>query len=385
MYHIKLLNKISKHGLSHLDPACVVSEDAPANAIIVRSADMHEYALNPELYAIARAGAGYNNIPVDACSEAGVCVFNTPGANANAVRELVICALLLSSRKIVEAIDWAKSLAGDPDALAKVEKGKSQFVGPEIAGKALGVIGLGKVGGLSANAAVDLGMEVYGYDPYLSLDNAWRLARRIKRAASYDEIFTSCDYITIHAPLTDETKNLINAESIAKMKDGVRIINLARGGLVNNDDMRAALASGKVAKYVTDFPTGDIIGVENVVALPHLGASTPESEENCAVMAAEQISEFLKNGNVVNSVNFPNLSQERSTKYRITVLHRNIPNMISAVSGAIGNAGINIEHMYNRSRGAYAYMMCDTDTKPTEDCVRALNAVEGAIRVRVIE
>lgn len=384
MYNIKLLNKISANGLSHLDPSCVVDENAAANAIIVRSADMHEYAMNPELYAIARAGAGYNNIPVDACAEAGICVFNTPGANANAVRELVLCALLLSSRRIVEAIDWCKDLKDDPDALKKVEKGKSQFVGPEIAGKTLGVIGLGKVGVLAANAAVDLGMEVYGFDPYLSLESAWSLARRIKRAASYDEIYANCDYITIHAPLTDETKNLVCAESIAKMRDGVRIINLARGGLVNNDDIKAALASGKVAKYVTDFPTGDIIGTENVIALPHLGASTPESEENCAVMAAEQISDFLLNGNITNSVNFPNLVQERSTKYRITVFHRNVPNMISAVSGAIGNAGINIEHMYNRSRGAYAYMVCDTNTQPTPECVKNLNAIDGAIRVRVI-
>ncbi|MBE6935583.1 MAG: ACT domain-containing protein [Ruminococcaceae bacterium] len=385
MFNIKLLNKISANGLSYLDPACQVSETEAPDAIIVRSADMHSYEMNPELVAIARAGAGYNNIPTDACAEAGICVFNTPGANANAVRELVLCALLLSSRKIVEAIDWCKDLKDDPDALKKVEKGKSQFVGPEIAGKTLGVIGLGKVGGLAANAALDLGMNVLGFDPYLSLDNAWSLARGIKRAASYDEIFANCDYITIHAPLTDETKNLINAETIAKMPDGVRIINLARAGLVNNDDIKAALASGKVAKYVTDFPTGDIIGVENVVAMPHLGASTPESEENCAVMAAEEISDFLLNGNTTNSVNFPNLSQPRSTKFRITVLHRNVPNMISAVSGAIGNAGVNIEHMYNRSRGEYAYMMLDTDVHPTDAALEALNAIDGVLKVRILD
>jgi D-3-phosphoglycerate dehydrogenase len=345
---------------------------------------MLSYEMNPELLTIARAGAGYNNIPVDECVKQGICVFNTPGANANAVRELVICAMLLSSRKIAEAIDWCKQLKDDPDALKKVEKGKSQFVGPELAGKTLGIIGLGAVGVLVANAAVDLGMEVLGYDPYLSLENAWGLARRVKRAASYDEIYANSDYITIHAPLNAETKNLICADTLAKMKDGVRIINLARGGLVNNDDIKAALLTGKCAKYVTDFPTGDVIGVENIIALPHLGASTPESEENCAVMAAESISDFLLNGNTLNSVNFPNISQPRGAKYRITVLHQNIPNMIAAVSGALGDAGINIEHMCNRSRGEYAYMMCDTNTEPTEACVEVINKVEGVIKVRVL-
>ena len=384
MYNIKLFNNIMEKGLRHLDPACTVSDTEAPNAIIVRSADMHEYEMGNELYAIARAGAGYNNIPVDVCSEKGVCVFNTPGANANAVRELVVCALLLSSRRIAEAIEWCHSLKDDPDALKKVEKGKSQFVGPELAGKTLGVIGLGKVGVLAANAAVDLGMEVYGFDPYLSVESAWSLARRIKRAASYDEIYANCDYITIHAPLNDETRNLINAESIAKMRYGVRIINLARGELVNNDDIKQGLMSGKVAKYVTDFPTGDVIGVDNIIALPHLGASTPESEENCAIMAAEQISDFLLNGNVHNSVNFPALYQERSTLCRVTVFHRNVPNMISAVSSVIGGTGINIEHMYTRSRGAYAYMMIDTDCRPSDESITRLSEIDGVLKVRVL-
>lgn len=384
MYNIKLYNKILESGLQHLDPSCVINNNADPNAIIVRSADMHECTFNPDLMAIARAGAGFNNIPVDECSESGICVFNTPGANANAVRELVICALLLSSRRITEAIEWSKSLKGDPDALTKVEKGKSQFTGPELAGKTLGVIGLGKVGVLVANAAVDLGMKVYGYDPYISVENAWSLARRIKRAASYDEIYANCDYISVHAPLNNETRHLICTESIAKMRYGVRIINLARGELVNNDHIKTALISGKVAKYVTDFPTGDVIGVENIIAMPHLGASTPESEENCAIMAAEQISDFLLNGNIRNSVNFPNISQERSTNCRITVFHRNIPNMIGAISGLIGNAGINIEHMYNRSRGSYAYTILDISNRPDDASIEALKNINDVLRVRVL-
>lgn len=383
MYNISLLNKISPAGLAYLDPQCQVS-DKSANGIIVRSADMTDYEFNPELYAIARAGAGYNNIPVDTCSEKGIVVFNTPGANANAVRELALCALLLSSRRIVEAIDWCKALAGDADALKKVEKGKSQFIGPEIAGKTLGVIGLGRVGVLVANAAVDLGMNVLGYDPYLSVQSAWSLARRIHRAESYDEIYENCDYISVHAPLTPETQDLICAATIAKMKYGVRIINLARGGLVNNADIKEALASGKVAKYVTDFPSGDIIGFENVIAMPHLGASTPESEENCAVMASQQISDFLLTGNIVNSVNFPQMVQPMNTQFRITVLHRNIPNVISFVTGMIGAQGINIEHLYTSSRGSYAYMMIDTNTQPDEECLEKLRQNDGVLRVRVI-
>ncbi len=383
MYQVKLMNKISPAGLSHLGKDFEIGEEKP-DAIIVRSADMQSYEFNPELLAIARAGAGYNNIPVDRCSEEGICVFNTPGANANAVRELVVCALLLSSRRIVEAIEWEKTLAGDPDALTKAEKGKSQFVGPEIAGKTLGIIGLGRVGVLAANAAVDLGMHVLGCDPYLSIDSAWGLARRVQRAESYDEIFANSDYITLHAPLNDETKNMINAESIAKMRDGVRIINLARGGLVNNDDIRAALASGKVAKYVTDFATGDIIGVPNVIALPHLGASTPESEENCAVMASEQVAAYLRDGSVRNSVNLPAFDTPRDGLERIAIINRNEPNMLGQITSVLAGAGINIEHMFNRAKKNYAYTVVDTSSTPSDDCIAALRAIPGVLRVRVI-
>ena len=384
MFSIKLLNNISKTGLASLGEGFQISDENP-DAIIVRSADMQSYEFDENLLAIARAGAGFNNIPVARCSDAGICVFNTPGANANAVRELVVCALLLSSRRIVEAIEWCKGLAGDPDALTKAEKGKNQFVGPEIYGKTLGVVGLGKVGALAANAAVDLGMNVLGYDPYLSVDAAWSLARRVKKAVSYDEIFANSDYITIHAPLTDETKDMINAETIAKMKDGVRIINLARGGLVNTADIKAALASGKVAKYVTDFADGDLIGTENVIALPHLGASTPESEENCAVMASEQIAAYLRDGTIRNSVNLPNFDAERAGLCRIAIINRNAPNMLGQITSVLAAAGINIEHMFNRAKKDYAYTVVDTDTKLTAESIASLKAIDGVLRVRVIE
>ena len=382
-YKIKLMNKIADAGVEQLDKSFVVSNQDP-DGIIVRSADMTDYVFNPELCAIARAGVGYNNIPIDRCSEDGIVVFNTPGANANAVRELVLCALLISSRRIIDAVEWCKTLAGDPEAEVKAEKGKSQFVGPELAGKTLGIIGLGHVGVIVANAAVDLGMNVLGYDPYLSLENAWGMARRVQRAASYDEIYENADYITIHAPLNDETRNMISAGTIAKMKYGVRIINLARGGLVNNDDIKAALASGKVGRYVTDFPSAEILGFENVIALPHLGASTPESEENCAVMAARQISDYLLTGNIVNSVNYPNIVQPLTTAHRITVLHRNIPNMISYATGIIGAQGINIEHLYTTARGTYAYMMIDTNTQPDAEAIEKLKQNDGILRVRVL-
>ena len=383
MYQVKLLNKISQAGLTRLGRDFAIGDEKP-EAIIVRSADMQDYGFNPELLAIARAGAGYNNIPVERCSEAGICVFNTPGANANAVRELVICALLLSSRRIVEAIEWCRTLEGDPDAPAKAEKGKSRFAGPEIAGKTLGIIGLGKVGVLTANAAVDLGMHVLGYDPYLSVESAWGLARRVQKAVSYDEIFANSDYITIHAPLTDETRNMINAASIAKMRDGVRIINLARGGLVDNDDLRAALASGKVAKYVTDFASGDIIGVENVLVLPHLGASTPESEANCAVMASEQVAAYLRDGTIRNSVNLPSFDTPREGLERIAIINRNEPNMLGQITSVLAAAGINIEHMFNRAKKNYAYTVVDTSSTPDDACLAALRAIPGVLRVRVI-
>ena len=384
MYQVKLLNNISKAGLASLGEGFAVSDENP-DAILVRSADMLSYEFNDNLLAIARAGAGYNNIPVDRCSEAGICVFNTPGANANAVRELAVCALFLSSRRITEAAAWCQTLAGDPDAAAKVEKAKAQFAGPEIAGKTLGVLGLGKIGVLVANAAVDLGMEVLGYDPFLSVESAWGLARRVKKAAGYEEIYRSCDYITIHVPLNPDTKGMINAEAIAQMKDGVRIINLARGGLVNHADLLPALASGHVARYVTDFPDAEIIGVPNVVALPHLGASTPESEENCAAMASAQLSAYIREGTIRNSVNLPNFDAERAGLCRIAIINRNTPNMLGQITSQLAAAGINIEHMFNRAKKDYAYTVVDTDTEPSEASIAALRAIDGVLRVRVID
>ena len=353
MYQIKTLNKISKAGLNAFDAAKYTCGDdfAAPDAIIVRSASMHEMALDPNTIAVARAGAGVNNIPVDQMSENGVAVFNTPGANANAVKELVLCAMLLSSRKIVPAIDWCKTLKGQGDQVSKqVEKGKSAFAGPEIKGKKLGVIGLGAIGILVANAAEALGMEVYGYDPYLSVDAAWSLSTTIRHAGDLKEIFENCDYITVHVPLTDETRDLVRAETIATMKDGVRILNFARGDLVNSADILAALAEGKVAAYVTDFPTDEMLGATGVIAIPHLGASTPESEDNCAAMAAKELADYLENGNITNSVNLPNVSAARAGACRICVIHRNIPTMLSQVTAAITEAGVNIANLINKSK-----------------------------------
>lgn len=387
MYQIKTLNKISKAGLNAFDAAKYTCGDdfAAPDAIIVRSASMHETELDANTIAVARAGAGVNNIPVDKMSENGVAVFNTPGANANAVKELVLCAMLLSSRKIVPAIDWCKTLKGQGDQVSKqIEKGKSAFAGPEIKGKKLGVIGLGAIGILVANAAEALGMEVYGYDPYLSVDAAWSLSTAIHHAGDLKEIFENCDYITVHVPLTDETRNLVRAETIATMKDGVRILNFARGDLVNSADILAALAEGKVAAYVTDFPTDEMLGATGVIAIPHLGASTPESEDNCAAMAAKELADYLENGNITNSVNLPNVSAARTGACRICVIHRNIPTMLSQVTAAITEAGVNIANLINKSKKDYAYTIADCDAvvgKETED---AIAAIDGVIKVRTI-
>lgn len=388
MYQIKTLNKISRAGLNAFDAAKYTCGDdfASPDAIIVRSASMHEMELDPNTIAVARAGAGVNNIPVDRMSENGVAVFNTPGANANAVKELVLCAMLLSSRKIVPAIDWCKTLEGQGDQVSKqVEKGKSAFAGPEIKGKKLGVIGLGAIGILVANAAEALGMDVYGYDPYLSVDAAWSLSTTIHHASDLKEIFENCDYITVHVPLTDETRGLVRAETIATMKDGVRILNFARGDLVNSADILAALAEGKVAAYVTDFPTDEMLGATGVIAIPHLGASTPESEDNCAAMAAKELADYLENGNITNSVNLPNVSAARAGACRICVIHRNIPTMLSQVTAAITEAGVNIANLINKSKKDYAYTIADCDAvvgKETED---AIAAIDGVIKVRTIQ
>lgn len=388
MYEIQTLNKISPVGTDRFDKQLyqVSNKCDSADGILVRSAAMHDIELPASLKAIARAGAGVNNIPVDKCSASGIVVFNTPGANANAVKELVLAGLLISSRKVVNAIEWVKTLKGQGAEVPKlVEKGKSAFAGPEILGKKLGVIGLGAIGSRVANSACALGMEVYGFDPYLSVEAAWGLSRNVHRAGSYDQIFENCDYITIHVPLTPETKEKINAEAFAKMKDGVRILNFARAELVKGDDMRAALADGKVAAYVVDFPTDEMLDVENVIAIPHLGASTPESEDNCAAMAADELIDYLENGNIRNSVNFPFVEVERSTETRLCVLHRNIPNMLSQISGVLSGAGLNIETMVNRSKKDNAYTILDVVGDIGEEQIKQIESIEGVIRTRKIQ
>ncbi|MBQ1349578.1 MAG: 3-phosphoglycerate dehydrogenase [Ruminococcus sp.] len=379
MYNVLKLNKIAAIGTDRLGSNynCADSVENP-DAVLVRSAAMHDMEFGDNLLAIARAGAGTNNIPKDKCTEQGIVVFNTPGANANAVKELVLAGLLLSSRKIVEGIEWAKTLKGNGDAVAKmVEKGKSQFVGPEITGKTLGVIGLGAIGILVANAAVALGMNVVGFDPFVSVPNALKLNPHVKLMKSNEEVMTSCDYLTIHVPLTPDTKDMVNAEMIAKMKDGVRILNYSRDGLVNCEAVLEALKSGKVAKYVTDFGNDMILGEENVIVLPHLGASTPESEDNCAVMACNQVKEYLENGNIINSVNYPAISLPRSGDKRICVMHKNVPERLHDAL-----AGMTVVGMLTKSRGDVAYTIIDVAGDADTE---KLAAVEGVVRVRVID
>ena len=382
---ILTLNKIAACGTDRLAGYTVGDNVTEPAGILVRSAAMHDMELPESVLAIARAGAGVNNIPVEACAEKGIVVFNTPGANANAVKELVLAGLLLSSRKVVPGIQWAAGLKGTPDVEKQIEKGKGAFVGPEILGKKLGVIGLGAIGILVANAAKALGMEVYGYDPYLSVDAAWGLSRSIHHATDLEQIYTQCDYITVHVPLNDSTRGMLNEAAFASMKDGVRILNYARAGLVDSDAMKAALASGKVAAYVVDFPTDEMLGVENVIAIPHLGASTPESEDNCAVMAADELKAYLENGAIRNSVNYPAMdAPPRTTAARICVLHKNIPAMLTAISAAIAEQGVNIDSMLNRSRKDYAYTILDVDSVPSAETENAIAAIDGVIRVRVI-
>ena len=388
MFNIKTLNKISETGLNILDAGkYAVSDDIEnPDAILVRSAKMHEYNFNSELLCIARAGAGTNNIPVDRCGDEGIVVFNTPGANSDAVKELVICSLLLSSRNVLGGVEWVKTIADNGDEVAAmVEKGKSAFVGPEICGKTLGVIGLGAVGAKISHDALRLGMNVYGYDPYLSIDAAWNLSSNIIHAMDVETIYKNCDYITIHIPYMDSTKHFIDAEAISHMKPGVRIINLARGELVNDDDIIAAIDSGKVAIYVTDFPNGKTANVPGIIAIPHLGASTPESEDNCAVMAAHETIEYLENGNISNSVNMPNAYLPRSGDPRICIIHKNIPDMLSKITTAVSAGGINIENMVNAGskNRAYAYTIIDVGSVP-DSLEKAIRAIDGIIRVRII-
>ncbi len=388
MFNIKTMNKISAVGLERLPAEDYTVGDAVENedSILVRSAKLHDYNFPASLWAIARAGAGVNNIPVDRCSESGVVVFNTPGANANAVKELVLCAMLLASRDVIGGAEWVKAQAATEgvEVADVVEKGKSAFVGPEIYRKTLGVVGLGAIGALVANIGLNMGMEVYGYDPYLSVDAALRLDRHIKVVKDLDTLYANSDYITLHLPYMEATKGTVNAAAIAKMKDGVRLINLARGGLVKDDDLIAALESGKVACYATDFPNNKLVAAPHVVGLPHLGASTPESEDNCAVMAANQLKDFLENGNIKNSVNFPNVIMERSGVQRLCVIHRNVPAVIAQITTQLGADGVNVENMTNKSKGEYAYTMVDTGSRVDEKALEHISKVPGVIRMRVI-
>ena len=384
MYNVKTLNKIAACGTDLLDRSKYTVGDDIDNpqAILVRSASMHEMELGDDLLAIARAGAGVNNIPVDKCSEKGIVVFNTPGANANAVKELVIAGMLLASRDVIGGVAWANTLTGD-DVDKQVEKGKSNFAGCEIKGKTLGIIGLGAIGILVANAAYALGMEVIGYDPYLSVDSALKLSRHVKKANSPEEVYAAADYITIHVPLMDSTRNTINAETIAQMKDGVIILNFARGGLVNNADIKKALADGKVAKYVVDFADSETVNQPGIINIPHLGASTAESEDNCAVMAAQELADYLENGNILNSVNFPNCSLPEDNIGRIAIAHKNIPNVIAKFTEALSS--VNISDMINKSKGELAYTIINTDHAIPADAIEKLNQIDAVIRVRVIK
>ena len=387
MYNILTLNKISETGLCHFSNEynCATDMTNP-DAILVRSASMHDMEFEKNTLAIARAGAGVNNIPIDKCSEEGIVVFNTPGANANAVKELVLTGLFLSSRKVIPAIEWAKTLKGNGDTVPKdVEKGKSAFAGPEIKGKTLGVIGLGAIGILVANAAAVLGMNVIGYDPYLSVEQRANLDKHVKVTDNLNTIYSESDYITLHLPLNDGTRGLINADTIATMKDEVRVLNFARGELVDAESIITALENGKVAAYVTDFPNDAVIGATGVIAIPHLGASTPESEDNCAVMAVEQVADYLENGSIVNSVNYPAVSLGACDKHRITIMHKNISGIVSKITSAFANEDVNIDNMVNKSKGDYAYTVVDSDTEASAEAINALKKINGIIRIRVIK
>ena len=388
MYRIKTMNKISPVGLQTFDDEryLVGSDIADEHAILVRSAKLHDYEMPKSLLAIARAGSGVNNIPIDRCSEAGIAVFSTPGANANAVKELVLCGMLMASRDVTGSIKWVKDQVESGVEVANVvEKGKSAFVGPELYKKTLGVIGLGAIGSLVANVALELGMDVYGYDPFLSVDAALRLDRHVHVVKDIAELYKRADYITIHIHYTDKTRHMINAEAIGKMKRGVRFINLARGEIVEDEAMLSALDTGKVAAYVTDFPNNKLVRAPHVVAMPHLGASTPESEQNCAAMAVDELKDYLENGNIKNSVNFPNVHMDRSGVQRLCIVNRNIPAMLANITALLAKDHVNVENMTNKSRGDYAYTMVDLGAKVDEKVIQDVMSLDGVIRVRVIE
>ena len=386
MFKYHCLNPISHVGLEQLDENYVKTDDAKeADAILVRSAKMHDMDFGPNLKLIARAGAGVNNIPLDRCAEEGIVVFNTPGANANGVKEIVIAGMLLAARDIIGGINWVQEYEEDGDIAKITEKKKKAFAGTEIQGKKLGVIGLGAIGVLVANAAVNLGMDVYGYDPYLSVDAAWKLSRHIHHAKTVDELYNQCDYITIHVPATEDTKGMIDKNAISLMKKGVVILNFARDVLVNQEDIVDALVSEKVRCYVTDFPTKEIVGVKGSIVIPHLGASTEESEDNCARMAASELRDFLENGNIHHSVNYPDCDMEKkSSAARITVLHRNVPKMLGQFTGILAEEGINISLMTNKSRGEYAYTMIDADAAVPAEVEKKISEAEGVLRVRIL-
>ena len=387
MFKYTCLNPIADVGLNNLTDEYTKTDDfAEADAVLVRSAAMHDMELPDNLCAVARAGAGVNNIPLDKCADKGIVVFNTPGANANGVKELFVTGMLLAARDVVGGIEWAKENADNENISKDMEKAKKQFAGTELMGKKIGVIGLGAIGVLVANVANRMKMDVYGVDPFLSVNNALSLSRDVKIVKSYEEIYKNCDYITIHVPLLEDTKGMLNKEAFDKMKDGVVILNMARDTLVNDDDMKAALESGKVAKYVTDFPNPAVMKMPNVIATPHLGASTAESEDNCAVMAVDEIRNYMENGNIVNSVNYPNCDAGVcDTKGRITVCHKNVPAMLNRITNVFSEANINIAHMTNKSRGNYAYCIFDIDSESSADVADKLSAVDGVLKVRIIK
>lgn len=387
MFKINCLNPIADVGLKNFTNNYEITADVnEADGVLVRSASMHEMEMSDSLLAVARAGAGVNNIPLEKCAEKGIVVFNTPGANANGVKELVLAGMLLASRDVVGGIEWVKSAADNAEIAKAAEKEKKNFAGKEIMGKKLGVIGLGAIGVKVANAAIALGMDVYGYDPYLSVNAAWNLSRSVKHVINVDDIYAECDYITIHVPLLDSTKGMINAVSIAKMKEGVIILNFARDLLANEKDVLEGLNSGKIARYVSDFPNPVTAGQKGCIVIPHLGASTEESEDNCAVMAVEEMMDYLENGNIRNSVNYPACDMGVCNKAgRVAIFHKNIANMITKFTAAFGDKGINISEMTNKSRGDVAYTMMDTEEAPTDEIIEALSKIEGVFRVRIVK
>ena len=386
MYSILKLNEISPLANKYFNSNYSLSkESSDPDGIILRSYDMHNYEIGKSLLAVARAGAGVNNIPIDKCTKSGIVVFNTPGANANAVKELVICSLFLASRKVIDGIKWTQSLKGTENVAGAVEKGKKEFVGPEISGKKLGVIGLGAIGALVANAAVELGMTVIGYDPFITVDHAWNLSTHVIKETDLNNLYSNVDYITLHIPLNSSTKQMLDVEAFSKMKKSVAIINCSRGELVNNQDMIEAIKQGIVSRYVTDFPNEELLGIDNIITIPHLGASTPEAEDNCAVMASKQLVEFLQNGNIINSVNFPDTVLNRTAKIRLTVIHKNVKSLLSQITESISAAKINIANMVSQSQGEYAYTILELDDEIKAESLNKLDKIDGVIRHRIIK